>query len=144
MQRGFQWAQVTTHSFWSWKERVIEESLSSKICVLMSIFSLAFWTFNTVRQHVQQRCLLQQLSAAKLSQMLLPLPSTSQPWSVCTYLWAVCSSKCKSAYISPSRPSDVWSTPTLQECCSDQYTIVLLRSWGGSYVALLINKVWVW
>ena len=37
-------------------------------------------------------------------------PSLHQ--SVLIYFWAICSSKCESAYVSPSRPSYVWSSPT--------------------------------
>ena len=47
--------------------------------------------------------------------------------------------QCKSAYIPPSRPPDIWSAPTTQEYCSDRYATVLLCSWGRPYVELLIN-----
>ena len=57
-------------------------------------------------------------------------PTTvSLPVFISLYLSSVCSSKCKSTYISPSRPSNVWSAPTTQEYCSDRYATVLLCSW---------------
>ena len=156
MWRGLQWGVETTHLFQAWKEHVSRRNL-----ILQSArpgVDIISYFLNVQHSKLARATLAFFSSDAQLCschKCFSHYLSASQSSSACTYLWVVCSIKCKSPYISPSDSFDVWSAPTMQDNCTDRYSTVVcsiivmdifLRSWGEPYVVLLIiiHEVWVW